>query len=151
MLHHRRLIGDLMNHESRRFLYLHLSNEGAKLFPQLQHVAPRFHGYGNPDRPLAVKVHLRIGRLGVAPLHHGNISQMKDSSPHPKRRRADGIQIVITPGDAQVHIVFFGINHRRRGDRVLLLYRLGHQSRRKAQLRQPFLLHLNVYRLRLFP
>ena len=145
------LIGNLVDFQAERQVFLDFPHHGAERFSERQDVASIFHGNGNANGRFAIEEHLGFCRLHETAFHFGNIPQPENASIRRNGHVPDGIHIVEDARHAQADIVGRCLHASRRGHPVLGMQGIADGLRRNAELRQPRILHFHIDLFFLFP
>ena len=144
-----RLVGDLMDFQAERQVVLERGDFLLQILAERQDVAARAHGNGDAHGRLAIEVHLRLGRLGIAARDARNVTEAEGAPAGGDRQGADRLKVVESARDAHIDVVRLRLDHARR--RHLFLRADGRKNRvgRYAKLRETLARGLDVDLLRL--
>ena len=134
--HHLGLVGDLAELDAHRQIGAQLAHAGIQVAAQLQHVAVAHHRDGNADGILALIAHHHGGRILIAAVDAGDVSQADDAPAHGQSQRLDGLHVVELAAHVQPHAAGVGVQGAGRGHQVLGLHLAGNGFGRQAQPRQ---------------
>ena len=133
---HGRLIGHGLDSHAERQVAGKLLDCGPEVGPQLDGIAAPRHHHGDTNGILAADAHLRIGWVGQAALHLGNVAEAELPATDRECRGANLLHRIEATGHTQAHAVAAGLDKARRDHGVLFGQRLGHLPGRQPKARQ---------------
>ena len=144
-----RLVGYLIQLQTKRQLLLQLADFLSKVVAELDIVAALLHGESNADSRLTVVVHERIRRVCIAACNRGDIAKAENLAVGVDGDGSNVFYAVRAAGDAQVGVGRVGLDHTAGVDCRLRLNRSCNAVDIKTELGQLVCLHLHEDFLRL--
>ena len=120
-----------------------------KVFAEADIVAAVFHGNGNADGRLSVKINFGFGRVGITAGDFGNVIKAENAPVGINRDAADFFKCIRQAGKAQVNIVVGAFCHTGGYNCRLRFYGAGKRIKRNAK-RRKFIVgdfQINFFRL----